>query len=590
MSDTLQQLGAIPKTKLTSKNKYLNKFDIAFIIFLLGGLIFLFWKAPYGFGNSDESFYLTVPYRLTMGDSLLAQEWHLSQLAGFLLYPIMQLFMWIVGTTEGIILNFRYIYIVAQCLFTIYIYIRLRRKSHVAGIVCGLVFLLYTPFNIMALSYNSMGIMFFVISTVTMVTIQKRNFINMIIAGLSFACSVLCCPYLIFVYLIYAIAAVFYMVLHKNDKKISALLDKNIYGARGFLGFTCGAAILAVAFAGFVLSRASVSDILASLPIMFNDPEHVSVPFTSVLNSYITAVSNISNTATPVLVCSAILAIIILIDKNRVNRRGLYMIGALILTIVYTVPFVTTNRYVNFLMMPINILGFFAFLLCQKKHNSIFQTMWIAGFLYGFCVHYSSNQRFYVISSVATISALASIFFIVSLAREMNNSSDKFQYFSRAVAMAMCLTFFFQIAYQINFRYQYVFWDNSPNLLNQKIDFGPEKGIKTTVNLSGYYKAVMKDTEKIRNQTGGPVLYFSMDTWLYMADSKEMGAYSAWLSFLNSQNSANNLLDYYKLYPEKTPKYIYVNKNITGAEAIANQLNTQNKSIEETTLGYVITN
>lgn len=63
--------------------------------------------ARFGIKTVDESFYLSVPYRLLNGDAVFTDEWHVSQLSGLLLLLTMKLFLSVVGSTEGIILFFR---------------------------------------------------------------------------------------------------------------------------------------------------------------------------------------------------------------------------------------------------------------------------------------------------------------------------------------------------------------------------------------------------------------------------------------------------------------------------------------------------
>ena len=58
-----------------------------FVLAILSAAGFLFWKCQFGFGNIDESFYITIPYRLFQGDALFLQEWHLSQMAGVITMP-----------------------------------------------------------------------------------------------------------------------------------------------------------------------------------------------------------------------------------------------------------------------------------------------------------------------------------------------------------------------------------------------------------------------------------------------------------------------------------------------------------------------
>ncbi len=132
--------GAIKMSKLEQLfNKKINNFqdtksirsfftrvDISmiFLLFVVG--VFLLWKCKFGFSNIDESFYLTIPYRLCKGDALFVDEWHLSQLSGILIMPFMKLYLLLHETTEGMCLWFRYLYTFLQIISSAFIYYRLR--------------------------------------------------------------------------------------------------------------------------------------------------------------------------------------------------------------------------------------------------------------------------------------------------------------------------------------------------------------------------------------------------------------------------------------------------------------------------------
>ncbi|MCC8164300.1 MAG: hypothetical protein LIO86_14340, partial [Lachnospiraceae bacterium] len=60
------------------------KYDLCFLILLIGALMVHLSRIRLGYADIDESFYLTVPYRILQGDSFLVDEWHLSQLLAFL--------------------------------------------------------------------------------------------------------------------------------------------------------------------------------------------------------------------------------------------------------------------------------------------------------------------------------------------------------------------------------------------------------------------------------------------------------------------------------------------------------------------------
>ena len=63
----------------------LTRADGLFFLLFAAALALALWKVPYGFGWYDEAFYLTIPHRLTLGDALFLDEWHLSQMSGLLL-------------------------------------------------------------------------------------------------------------------------------------------------------------------------------------------------------------------------------------------------------------------------------------------------------------------------------------------------------------------------------------------------------------------------------------------------------------------------------------------------------------------------
>ena len=78
-------------------NKFLLKIHsskIQYICFSVLMVVFVsvdLWKTRYGFPIPDETFYVTIPHRILQGDAFFIDEWHLSQMTGFLQIP----FVWI---------------------------------------------------------------------------------------------------------------------------------------------------------------------------------------------------------------------------------------------------------------------------------------------------------------------------------------------------------------------------------------------------------------------------------------------------------------------------------------------------------------
>ena len=581
-----------------SKLSRLNALDAVFLLCLLAGVCFLVWRAPFGFASSDEAFYLTVPYRLTMGDALLAEEWHVSQMAGFLLLPIMKVYLLFTSDTEGILLAFRYICVAAQTLATIYIYIRLRRTSPVGSLFAALVFLLYVPFNISALSYNSMGIILMSCACVTAATISTRPRRDLIFSGLFFAGAVLCCPHLVLLYAIYCVAVMITLLWCKLAKRKANV--ESLFSLRSWFFFSVGAAALALVFFVFLLARSDLRTLVNSAIVIFNDPEHPSTPFLTNVYNFSHIIVFIHNLAFPALCGCAVLFAVILFDKeSRGKRRNLYIFIAGLLCAVYFAPFLfdgiaplqytpesSLPRYVNFIMFPLNILGLFAYRLCSRRDTRLLLAVYIPGLIYGLCVHLSSNQRFHNIASVATVSLLASVVFIFKLISELKAQERP----GKLPIIFLSCFVALQLVAQVSFRCSFVFIEHdAPAQLTHAVAYGPAKGLRTTDDTAQtLYYDLYEATEPIREKAGGNVLYFSKRTWLYLADSKSSAAYSAWLSFVDMDKSMNKLLYYWLVTPDKQPQYIFIDKGFPDAAQYVEKLNLWSLSVTETPCGYIL--
>ena len=583
---------------LGSPSKTIKYCDIAFLLCFAAGLCFLIWRAPFGFADSDEAFYLTVPYRLTMGDALIADEWHVSQLAGFLLLPAMRLYLLFSSGTEGMLLFFRYLCVAAQGLSALFVYLRLRRLSPWGGLFAALTLLLYVPFNISALSYNSMGILLMGSACVVLATAEEHMRRDMLLAGLLFAGAVLCCPHLVLLYAPYSALMLGLLLRRRHGGKTVG--EKSVFDFDSWLFFSLGAAALALVFLLFLLSRADIRTLVNSVLVIFIDPEHSDTTFFTKLFSYFESLFIVHDLALPALCACGVLLAAVLFDKeSRGCRRSLYVLAAAAVCAVYYAPFLfeglsplylipefTAPRYVNFIMFPFNILGLFAYLLSRERQRKLFATVYIPGLVYSFCVHLSSNQLFYNIASVAAVSLLASVVFIVRLISELSAQGRR----GKLLSLLLSVFIVAQLAAQVCFRADFVYEEaEQPSKLTHTVSYGPEKGVRTTEEKAEtLYYDIYEATQSIREKRDGKVLYYSERTWLYLADSKASAAYSAWLSFLNPDHSLTRLLYYWSTRPAQQADYIFVSKDFENAAEYAAALNLRGLPVTETPLGYII--
>lgn len=520
-----------------------------FLVFILVAF-FIFWKCSFGFGNADESFVLTIPFRLTQGDGLFSQEWHLSQMAGFLTYPFVSLFLKIKGNTDGIILTFRYLYSFVTCLVSIYAYQRLKKMNWIGAATAAISILLYAPYNIMTLSYNTLGIMSLIVSLTTIMSAQKNCRVQYVIAGVFYAFAVLCCQFLAVVYIGYLI-----FVLLKRASKNRGTFDYKLFNTTCAGYLTLGALLTAVVFLVFVFSRTSFSQILDSISWILNDPEHkISLLYKFVL--YFRAVL-MPNVSTPFVYLLFIgLFIFYLCDKQRRGNRYYYFIAATFITLLLFASHYFGNNYINDMMWPLNMLALVVFILTDnRKIKSVFYTLWLPGMLYGFCINISSNQTYHAIFSASSVATVGSILMVGMFLNEINTET-KVVFLKKTCSVLVILSFVVQIMTVGILRYNGVFGETGIRSQTELIQSGSQAGLRVSAELYSEYCIANEEINSLAKYEPQKVLFLSKKAWLYFIDDYEIAAFSAWLSGVNTY-TVEKLLAYYELNPDKKPDVVY---------------------------------
>ena len=518
-----------------------------FCILFLTVWALLFWKCRYGYAYWDESLYLAFPYRFLMGDAFIVHEWHFAQLFSFLTMPVLRLYQMTFPTTEGILLNFRLIFTFIWGAGALFLFFRLRKYSAAGAAVTSLAFLLYTPYGIMALSYNSLGILLLCCACVIVMTAERFRKPQYFLAGILFAGAVLCCPYLTILYLIFSVCALISFIRKENN----GLTIRWVF-------VTAGVLILAAGFGIFVLSRAAPGKIAESVPIIFFDAEHPDKSVLRKILSYFSLIWN-SNPAAPfVLAGTALCCAAGFFRKEKVYR---YFLAVCILSAVYFVFFLLKRPYLNYLMFPLCLPAIFCRVHTKDRTViRLFRYLWLPGMLYTFVINYSSNNGFYAISSAASVSAFAGILMIVLFAGEQaeNNGSGTIK---TVLVSGLVLIFGLQLAGEAYLRYQSIFsefWPGSMRDQTAAAESGPEKGIFMTEGEANDYAHIMSEIAPLTvSDEVRKVLFFTKDPVLYLCAEKEFGSFSSW--FLGGEDEYLGLLSrYYEMNPEKIPDAVFL--------------------------------
>ncbi len=517
--------------------------DALFALLFSACLVFLLWKCRYGYAYMDEAFYLTVPYRLCRGDSLLLHEWHLSQLTGFLLFPAMRLYLALFGGTVRILLHFRILFTVVWGMAACFFYVRLRTFSPFGALLGALFFLLYAPFGIMALSYNSLGILLLLNACVIPATAVRRKALQHGLAGLFFAGAVLCCPYLILLYLLFTTNAL-YRTVRRRDR---ALL-------RIWLFFSLGSALLLVLFCLTVLVRVSPARLLQVLPRLFDDPEHEHHSLLGRTRYYVESILRCNRLFLPGLIAAAGITFF----ARRSGKRGLGLVGICLICVLIQLAFLLEKPYLNHAMFPLSLIGLYGALVTDRPEVRLpFRAIWLPGAVYTYCIHLSSNQSFYAISSASAVMTVASALIAVGLLRELLETERRG--LPRAlVCGALALLMGVQFGSELTLRYRSVFWEPGMSAQTVLLEEGPESGLLVSPACRDLYLTHERDMDVLRADPRlQKVLFLSVNTHLYLSVERDMAAFSAWLSGVN-EASVSRLDAYYALLPDKRPDGIYV--------------------------------
>ena len=509
--------------------------------------MFLFWKSKFGFGNIDESFYICLSQRLWQGDALLVHEWSLQQLSGFVTLPLYALHMKVFGSTDGIILHFRYVYVVFMLMAATYHYLCFRKYADSGAFYGALAFAMSAPFGIMALSYNSLGVIFFSLSVSTFVCASRWRFASMVFGGVCFAISVLACPFLILAYFMFG---------------ISSCLRKTL--KLEFFPFSIGCGVIAIIFLYFCLSRATFADIFQALPYFFDDPDHMNKSFLIVLRDWLGHFFLVQKWWSLVLLVAVFAVFLNRQVRMKDESAGwqsdfYYLIVYLIVMLLMMLVVLVIRPWSDFFALPVCVIATVCIPMSRNPKTRRIGIYGVApAYVYGFCTCLGTNQGSYLVASVMFVSVVPATVILFRTVHEFlsKNSLGRKAICIRAVICANMLVLIFGMTYC---RYRMVWWDAPMADLGAEIECGPEKGLYTTqiIKSSWYDKSRESIVNSVPSNVEDRVFFHCSRLWLYLCVSNKMASYSAWTTGAGPALYAR-MDRYWSLHPNRVPKFALV--------------------------------
>ena len=563
-------------------------FPLPALLLLALAAALLFWKCGYGPNGDDEPFYLTVAHRLTLGDHLFRDEWHLSQLLAYLVYPFVKLYRAVNGSMDGVILTWRRLYVLGHSAVCLLLYFGLRKRSEPGALTAALLFQLFAPFNMMDYSYNTFALDLLAL-TGLLLSGERLSRAALLLAGFFFAAAVVCCPYLVLLYLLFALGI---LGLYVCRKRIRADLPDGLRPA-AFGFFTLGVTLQAALFLVFFFRHSSLSELLAALPHLFNDPEHPSHSALYYLKHYVYVFLTARKALLPVFGLYALSLLALLADKKRASHAAPHL-GLAALTALggwFLLRGCLLRSTCNYIELPFLFIGFTSFCLLRKKPWSLFLGLFLPGLVYSFCVNTSSNQEFMVITMAFSVCHIAGVLFLFQLLREQREAGARTCALQRGMAALVCLTF---LGLLLTTKILYNYWDADTFALDRTLTDGPYRGITVSEEVYEYYNTMLTELKAYGAdcEAGNLLVYGDSSQPYLILDGFAYGTYSAWVSPLG-EDSFRRLLEYYESNPEKTPRYVYIVKagleEVTEPETVAALAARYGYRAEETDFSWWLT-
>lgn len=542
-----------------------SNLNILFLILITFGASFLFWKAQYGYIFNDEPFVLTLGHRLLKGDILCVHEWNSAQLFSFFSAAIIKLYETLNISEIKLILFSRYIFAVWWITVSCVLYFRLR-KYGLISLAVMLYFLLFAPLDVMSVSYTSVSVSCLCLFATYFLT--KGNFLTDILAGIILALGGLASPYIIFIYLIYALSVV---IVNATKFKRYPFASYKLFNLRVFINITIGASFVAVIFL-YYMWGIGLSNILEFFT------RKTAYKSTTFMYKAISIIKTLVIQYPIQTIFGMLLIVLSAVDKKKYERRFIYF---LIQTVFWgiTIALIMLRLFsgtLNVIMLPITVLGLQAFILTKNKNIEVFLSLWVTGILFAIISNESSDTGIFAISMASTVSGIGSLLLISFFAKEFECEKSVIK---RLVTFGLAAIVCVQLGSQLITRGLRTYWDAPLPKLNTKISVGVAKGIITTKEHALKYEEVYDDIMSIKQKASPDekVLIASLFPSAYLDLDMNYATYSSWTYIKNRNNFEGfieRLSQYYEENKEKLPQYIYVtNENADNVHLLEKALN-----------------
>lgn len=527
-----------------------TKLKREYIIYAVIVLIFSFFLVLKMFVTTENSFadetiYITIASRFINGDVMLVHEWSAVQTGSLLLVP----FVWIwnlfsSGNNDGIILYFRMIYLLFKLFVLLYsIHLTKDKPYRQQAFIAGLLYYFFTPQNIEAISYNTLGLgMIYLV--ILMILADRGRTRDYIICGLAFTIVVFVQPYNLLLYIAYVLCVFGILTYRKVTKRNCEV--SSYFSIKGLCWFSLGPVICVLLLVFYLFSNASIQELILGVQNALGDPDHASTEgfFRGCCHRILHNVDTFAKDYILVTLINCIWTVWLII--NRLKRR--YFIKSTLFVLVFSFLGIMVIEK----SFPMNIVyyAFFWFaidefiIMKEYKLNHILCMLIALGYAIG--VSLGTNTG--VISAGAALAALGLISVVLwtYVQRDVDNTASNRIYNISMFSVIILAIFVMRIL---------LVWTEvySPSIYSAYIERGPMKGTWTREEVRDSYYRDLDAMDLVNCNEDDVLLCGRITPVTYLYTQAEVG-----IMAVNFFDMHYDMLDnYFEHFPNKVPTVIY---------------------------------
>lgn len=547
-----------------TNRKKINYFNIVLLIIGVAISVFATYKTIYFGCDIDESYAITLSYRLVMGDHLFKEMWEVHQTSAIFMAPFIWIYRRVVGNTIGMVVFLRLVGCVIQFLIAVWLYRSL--SKHIdkrTSCIMAFIFYNFSPKYLNVLEFCFLQYLFLTVLLICFLEYmhdgKKRH---LVFSGIALAGTVLAYPQtFLFVPLEYLL--LWLILKRKSTGKKAACELLYAFGAEA----VCG-----ILFLGYVLLYVSPAEMISNIPMILADQSH-SIPLIVRIWSLVYEFLSLGLGIFAILFVYEIVSLIYKKKKGKAISCG-KEICLLVLMTVWLIPMLIYDgqpgiRHLDtFYFIFALIIGFgYLNLRTEKKHamsRDIRLMEWFMfGIFFGCCI--GSNLTIYANSGL-----LLPILYLMWIEYLLNREEEaKETSVSRAAYVMSLVMILFVCAGFLTARCTLVrFTSVQPKTVFtelHQIGIGTGKGLYVTEKEHIRYHSKIATLQKYVG-VEDTVFYMGSDTYLYFLVGNQIAVPTS----ISTPIFDHTVVEYYERYPYKMPNIIFVDKYYVNLAEVQN--------------------